>query len=40
VELPLRSSGTLSAFNPQTGQVLGSPITVGHGPTSIVVIPQ
>ena len=32
--------GTLTAFNPQTGQVLGSPITVGHGPTSIVVIPQ
>ena len=32
--------GTLTAFNPQTGQVLGTPITVGHGPTSVVVIPQ
>jgi YVTN family beta-propeller protein len=36
----VQGQGTLTAFNPQTGQVLGSPITVGHGPTSIVVIPN
>jgi YVTN family beta-propeller protein len=30
--------GTLTAFNPQTGAKIGTPITVGHGPTSVVVI--
>ena len=36
----VQGPGTLTAFNPKTGQVLGTPITVGHGPTSVVVIPQ
>jgi len=30
--------GNLTAFNPQTGQKIGTPIVVGHGPTSLVVI--
>jgi len=30
--------GHLTPFNPQTGLAIGAPITVGHGPTSVVVI--
>jgi YVTN family beta-propeller protein len=32
--------GNLTTFNPQTGEVIGTPVVVGHGPTSLVVIPR
>jgi hypothetical protein len=31
--------GHVTAFNPLTGQAVGASMTVGHGPTSLVVLP-
>jgi hypothetical protein len=35
----IHGPGHLSAFNPATGEKIGASITVGNGPTSLVVLP-